>query len=69
MLSDMLPDRIRRARKAAELTQQAAAIRASVPIALWSKYENGHHVPKLDTLERMAAALGVRVSDLTGETA
>ena len=63
-LESVLPARILSARKALGLTQQTAAEAAGVAVALWSKYECGHVTPSIGTLERMASALGVSVSDL-----
>jgi transcriptional regulator with XRE-family HTH domain len=56
--------RLRAARKAAELTQVDAAKRAQVTQGAWSEYESGSHQPSLPLVRRLAAAVGVKPSDL-----
>ncbi|MFJ6073725.1 helix-turn-helix domain-containing protein [Streptomyces sp. NPDC093065] len=57
-------NRIRDARLHANLTQEAVALRAGIRIATYSRIENGHASPVLDTLIRIADALDVPLRDL-----
>ncbi|MCW5252198.1 helix-turn-helix domain-containing protein [Streptomyces sp. SHP 1-2] len=56
--------RIRATRLHANLTQEAVALRADIRIATYSRIENGHASPVLDTLIRIAHALDVPLSEL-----
>jgi transcriptional regulator with XRE-family HTH domain len=59
----MLPGaELRRARRAADLTQEQLAARARVDRTYLSDIENDKVSPTLDMLERLCNALGVRVS-------
>ncbi|MEK6537172.1 MAG: helix-turn-helix transcriptional regulator [Actinomycetota bacterium] len=49
------------------LTQQDLADRAEMARANITRLEAGKHAPKLDTLRRIAVALGLEVSDLLKE--
>lgn len=61
-------ERIRNIRKAAGLTAQEAAEKAGIHPVTWSDIERGKNAnPTLDTLKRMAAALGVRLTDFLDE--
>ncbi|GAA5056521.1 helix-turn-helix domain-containing protein [Streptomyces similanensis] len=51
-------DRLRRARGRAGLTQQVLAERAGIDKQAISLIENAHSSPRLDTLWRIARALG-----------
>lgn len=51
--------RIREARLAAELTQEALAERAGLHPTFISNVERGYRVPSVPTLLRLAVALGV----------
>ncbi|MBZ6085374.1 helix-turn-helix domain-containing protein [Streptomyces olivaceus] len=55
---------MRDARLHANLTQEAVALRADIRIATYSRIENGHASPSLDTLIRIAYALDVPLTDL-----
>jgi transcriptional regulator with XRE-family HTH domain len=55
---------VRRTRSAAGLSQEALADRAGLDRAYVSGLERGHRNPTLETLQRLAAALGVNVQDL-----
>lgn len=57
-------DRIRDARKAAKMTQQGLADKLGVSFTLISQYERSIRTPKIDTLQRIAFALGIKLSDL-----
>ncbi len=56
--------RVRAVREQRGLTQEALAEKAGMKAPNLSRVEAGKHVPSLPTLERVAAALGVRVADL-----
>ena len=58
--------RIRRLRKARGLTTPALALRASVSRMHMYRIERDDISPTLDTLARVAKALGVKVRDLIG---
>ncbi|MFB7461731.1 helix-turn-helix transcriptional regulator [Streptomyces sp. NPDC056188] len=57
-------DRLRATRLRAGLTQQALAERAGLDKQAVSLIENAHQVPRLDTLWRLARAMGEDVADL-----
>ncbi len=57
----MLADRIKLARKAADLSQRALAKQAGVSAMAISKYENGQAMPSSGVLLALARALGLRV--------
>ncbi len=52
-------ERLRRARLDAGLTQSQLVGRSGIPKPTLSRYENGHVMPSLGTLARLAAALSV----------
>jgi DNA-binding XRE family transcriptional regulator len=56
--------RVREARKAAGLTQVELGERAGLDQAVISRLERGLHVPRLDTLRRIADALDLSVAQL-----
>ncbi|MFD7994562.1 helix-turn-helix domain-containing protein [Streptomyces mexicanus] len=60
-------DRLREQRRAAGLSQQALAERVGLDKQAISKIENAHQSPRLDTLWRLAGALGVTVGTLTDD--
>ncbi len=62
--SGWIGTRIRELRKQAELTQEQLAERSNLPQSHICRLENGHHSPSHKTLERIAKALRVRLSDL-----
>jgi DNA-binding XRE family transcriptional regulator len=55
---------VKRARKAAGLTQAQLGEESGHDQAIISKLERGHHTPRIDTLRRIAAALGTDLSSL-----
>jgi transcriptional regulator with XRE-family HTH domain len=57
-------ERIKKARKAAGVTQKELGKRMGVSDASIAQYESGERNPKYDTLQRIADALGVKVGDL-----
>ena len=66
MPRDPLPDRIRQARDARQLTQVQLAERAGLPPATISHFETGIRTPGTSTLRRLADALEVTVDYLLG---
>ena len=59
-----IAERIKTARKAAGLTQNELGERMSVSGAAIGQYESGKRVPKVDTLQRIANALDIPITDL-----
>ena len=55
---------VREIRRARHLSQRQLAGRMQVPRTYISKIENGKAIPTLGSLERLAAALGVEMSQL-----
>ena len=58
--------RIREARKLAGLTQKQLGERLGVSESAVAQYESGQRVPKVDTLQRIAAALDIPLASLLG---
>ncbi|MEU1494274.1 helix-turn-helix transcriptional regulator [Streptomyces sp. NPDC005776] len=56
--------RVRAARLAAEMTQQQVAERIEMDRATYNRIEQGHASPMLDSLIRIADAIGVDLADL-----
>lgn len=61
-----LAQRIRCARIAADLTQEQAAERSKIPYKRWQAIEAGAANVTVRTLARLANALGLTISELTG---
>lgn len=59
--------RIRKARDKAELTQHDLAYRSGLGLSLVSSLERGVHVPRVDTLIKIAGGLGVTPCELLGD--
>ncbi|MBD2831677.1 helix-turn-helix domain-containing protein [[Kitasatospora] papulosa] len=57
-------DHIRTARLAAGLTQEQVALRIGMDRATYNRIEMGHSAALLDSLIRIADAIGVPLSDL-----
>ena len=55
-------------RKVLGLTQASVAERLGVDTETLSRFERGKHVPSLQTLERLAHALGSTCADLLAQT-
>ncbi|MFJ4837194.1 helix-turn-helix domain-containing protein [Streptomyces sp. NPDC088746] len=55
---------MRAARLDANLSQEDVSLRAGIRIATYSNIEQGHSSPLLDTLIRIADAIGVPLVDL-----
>lgn len=60
---------IKRRRESLGLSQEAAAAKAGIEQTNWARWERGAYRPTPVSLERIAEALGVEVSDLIGEVA
>lgn len=60
-------EQIRRVREHHNLTQQAVCGLSGVDVATYSRIEQGHASPKLDTLIRIAVAIGVPLTELVRE--
>ena len=59
-------ERIKAARISAKMTQAELAKKLEISYVVISQYENGKRNPKLETLQKIADALEVPVSDLLG---
>ncbi len=55
------------ARKEADLTQEELGYRSTVHRTEISQLELGHHVPRLDTVIKIAGALGIEPSELISD--
>lgn len=60
-------DRIRQCRVHADLTQEQVSLRTGIRISTVSEIENGHRAALLDSLIRIADAIGVPLADLVRE--
>lgn len=58
-------DRIRHVREHLNLSQQDVCGRSGIDVATYSRIEQGHSSPKLDTLIRIADAMDVELEELT----
>ena len=61
-------ERIKLARKNANVTQAELATKLDIPFQSISQWERDVRKPKLETLQRIATALGVSVSSLMDES-
>ncbi len=61
-------ERLRTLRKNANLTQQQLAEKAGLKAPVIVRYEAGRALPRPQAIEKLAAALGVPVSDLDGSS-
>ena len=59
-------ERIKEARKKANMTQNELAQKMGIPFQSISQWERDLRKPKYETLARIATALGCNISDLTG---
>jgi transcriptional regulator with XRE-family HTH domain len=57
-------NKIKEKRKAAGLSQQELEKKSGLPQSHISRLENGQHSPSFASLEKIARALGIPVSDL-----
>jgi len=62
--AERIASRIRQKREARDWSLGELARRTGMQVPNLSRLESGKHVPSLETLERVADALGVRVADL-----
>ncbi|MEU2402836.1 helix-turn-helix transcriptional regulator [Streptomyces rubiginosohelvolus] len=60
-------DRIRAARRAADLTQEQVALRVPMDRATYNRIEQGHAAALVDSLILIADVIGVPLSDLVRE--
>src|SRR5436190_15341489 len=60
-------ERLRRARLDGGLSQSELELRSGIPKARLSRYENGHVLPSIGTLRKLASALGVSEAALLGD--
>ncbi|MFJ2110664.1 helix-turn-helix domain-containing protein [Streptomyces sp. NPDC087850] len=60
-------EQIRAARLYANLSQEQVALRGEMALGQYNRIEQGHSSPLLDTLIRIADAIGVPLSDLVRE--
>jgi len=63
----MFGQRLRLARREAGLSQSKLEMPSGIPKARLSRYENGHVLPSIGTLGRLAKALGVSEAALLGD--
>ena len=66
MIKMLIGDNIRRFRKERGITQKKLGELCGIAEPNIRKYENGKQNPKLETLEKIASALGVTAFDLMG---
>lgn len=59
-------EQIRRVRERENLTQVDVCGRSGIDVAQYSRIEQGHASPLLDTLIRIADAIGVPLAELVG---
>jgi len=57
-------EKIREARQAAGLSQEAAARKLDVSASTWAHWEQGVNEPRLEAFRRIAKLLGVNPGDL-----
>ena len=57
-------ERIQKARKAAGLSQKELGKKLGVSASMIGQYENDLRIPKIETLEKISAALNVKISSL-----
>ncbi|CUW29732.1 MULTISPECIES: helix-turn-helix domain-containing protein [Streptomyces] len=57
-------EQIRRVREKHNMSQQDVCGRSGIDVATYSRIEQGHSSPKLDTLIRIADAIGVPLTHL-----
>ena len=57
-------ERIQKARKSAGLSQKELGEKLGVSASMIGQYENDLRIPKIETLEKLATALNVKISTL-----
>lgn len=60
-------ENLRKLRKERKLSMDALAEKAGTSKQVLSRYENGERVPKISMVQKLADALGVSISELSGE--
>ena len=60
-------ENLRKLRKERRLSMDALAEKAGTSKQVLSRYENGERVPKISMVQKLADALGVSISELSGE--
>ncbi|MET7646344.1 helix-turn-helix transcriptional regulator [Streptomyces sp. NPDC005426] len=60
-------EHIRAARLYANLTQEVVGLRAGIGLSSYNRIEQGHSAARIDSLIRIADAIGVPLSDLVKE--
>lgn len=60
----LIGERMRTARQEANLTQEQVSLRTGIRIATISEIEQGHRAALIDSLIRIADAIGVDLADL-----
>lgn len=63
-IGELLGERVRELRKKRRLTQVQLAERCDIPQSRISAIEKGSHVPNVETVIRLARALGCKVAAL-----
>ena len=63
----MTNQKLRDARANADMTQEAVARAANIPVRLYQRYEYGDVAPGVKAAIRLAKALHCRVEDIFGE--
>ncbi|MFE5090586.1 helix-turn-helix domain-containing protein [Streptomyces sp. NPDC056638] len=63
----VIGDHIRAARLHANLSQEQVALRAGMALASYNRIEQGHSAALIDSLIRIADAIGVPLADLVRE--
>lgn len=56
--------RIKEVRENTGVTQRYVSEQSGVDVHQLSRYENGHQIPSVESLQRIAQALGVSMEDL-----
>ena len=57
-------EKIRKARKAAKMSQKEISARTGFAVNTISRYENGERLPNIEAIAKIAAALGMDIYDL-----
>lgn len=65
-MATTLAMKLKQFRKRRRMTQEALAREADMSVGYIARLETGRHDPKLSTLQRLARALGVPVTELLG---
>lgn len=67
MEATLIAKNVRRLRHGRDLIQTQVAKRAGISVATYSKIESGQASPRMDTLYKVAAAMGVGIQDLLSQ--